>query len=121
MVPYQFPLEEECQRMQETNKNYLGELPYHIEKNILVRIVMILIVIEEPIMIEGPLKEEGTKVEVEGHQIEQIIRIEDILEEEDPLIEVEDPLIMEDPLEMDDIPDTLEDKDHWAHQDPLDQ
>ena len=34
---------------------------------------------------------------------------------------VEDPLMMEDPLEMDDIQDTLEDKDHPVHQDPLDQ
>ena len=79
---------------------------------------------------EGPLKEEGTKMEVEGHQIEEIIRIEDILEEEDPLIEVEDPLIIEDPLIMEDLlimedplmmEDPLEDNDHQAHQDPLDQ
>ena len=87
---------------------------------------MILIVIEEPMMIGGPLKED-IKKEVKGHKTEEIIEIEDILEEEDPLIEVEDPLIMEDPLmmedplEMDDILGTLEDKDHQAHQNPLDQ
>ena len=87
---------------------------------------MNLIVIEEPMMIEGLLKED-TKEGVEGHQMEEIIKIEDILEEEDPLIEVEDPLIMEDPLmmedplEMDNILGTLEYKDHWSHQDPLDQ
>ena len=87
---------------------------------------MILIVVEEPMMIGGPLKED-TKKGVEGHQMEKIIAIEDILEEEDPLIELEDPLIMEDPLmmedplEMDKIQDTLEDKYHWVHQDPLDQ
>ena len=39
---------------------------------------------------------------------------------EDPLME-EDPLMMEDPLEMDKIEDTLEGKDHQAHQDLLDQ
>ena len=87
---------------------------------------MILIVVKEPMMIEGPLKED-TKKGMEGLHIEEIIEIEDILEEEDPLIEVEDPLIMEDPLmmedplEMDNILGTLEDKDHWANQDPLDQ
>ena len=81
MVPYQFVLGEESQRMQ--------ELPWHIEENILVRVVMILIVTEEPMMIEGPLKED-TKKGVEGHQMEEIIEIEHTLEEEDPLIEVED-------------------------------
>ena len=100
--------------------------------------VTILIVVEEPMMIGGPLKGD-TKKGMEDHQMEEIIVIEDILEEEDPLIEVEDPLIieeplmmedplmvedpliMEDPPEMDDIPDTLEDEDHPVHQDPLDQ
>ena len=65
-------------------------------------------------MIEGPLKEEGTKVRMGGHQIEEFIRIEDILgediqiklgdplDEEDPLMDLEDPLIMEDPMMMDD-------------------
>ena len=68
-----------------------------------------------------------TKKGVEDYQMEEIIVKEDILEEEDPLIEVEDPQIMEDPLMMedplvtDDIQDTLEDKDHQVHQDPLDQ
>ena len=82
---------------------------------------MILVVIGEPIMIEGPLREEDTEKGMKGHQIEAIIKIEDLLEEEDPLMEVEDPLMMEDPLEMDDILDILEEEDHWAHQDPLDQ
>ena len=58
--------------------------------------VTILIVVEEPMMIGGPLKGD-TKKGVEDHQTEEIIVIEDILEEEDPLIEVVDPLIMEDP------------------------
>ena len=63
---------------------------------------MILIVMGDHIEFEGPLKEEGTKVKMQDHQIEEIIRIEDILKEgiqikmEDPLDE-EDPLIMEDP------------------------
>ena len=73
------------------------------------KVVMILMVIGEPTMIEGPLEDEGIKVGVEGHQIEEIIMIEVTLEEEDPLMEMEDPLMMEDPpmmedpLEMDDI------------------
>ena len=54
------------------------------------RVVTILIGIEEPMMIEGSLKED-TKKGVEGHQMEEIIKIEDILEEEDPLIEVGGP------------------------------
>ena len=36
------------------------------------RVVMILIVIGEHMMIEGPLKEEDTKVRMGGHQIEEI-------------------------------------------------
>ena len=73
------------------------------------KVVMILMVIGEPTMIEGPLEDKGIKVGVEGHQIEEIIMIEVTLEEEDPLMEMEDPLMMEDPpmmedpLEMDDI------------------
>ena len=39
---------------------------------------------------------------------------------EDPLM-MEDPLMVEDPLEMDKIQVALEDKDHQAHQDLLDQ
>ena len=34
---------------------------------------------------------------------------------------MEDPLMMEDPQEMEDLQDDLEDKDHQAHQDLLDQ
>ena len=55
------------------------------------------------------------------------IEIEVLLEEEDPLMEVEDPLMKEHPLmmenllEMDDIQDILEEEDHWAYLDPLDQ
>ena len=59
-------------------------------------VVMILMVIGEPMMIEGPLEEEGIKIGVEGHQIEGIVMIEVILEEKDPLM-MEDPLIMENP------------------------
>ena len=80
---------------------------------------------------EGPLKKEGTKIKMEGYQIEEIIRVEDILQEhiqikveellneEDPLM-IEAPLMMGEPLEMDDILDTLEDEDHWDPKDPLD-
>ena len=77
-------------------------------------------------MDEGPLEEEGIKIRVEGHWIEGITMIEVTVEEEGPLM-MEDPLMMESPmtmedlLEMDENQDTLEDKDHQAHQDPLDQ
>ena len=123
--------------MQELNKNLFEELPHHMEENILARVVMTLIMIRDHIEIEGPLKEEGTKVRIGGHQIEETIRIEEILggiiqvkmgdplEEKDPLIMknpllMEDPLMMEYPWEMDDILDTLEDKDHWDPKDILD-
>ena len=110
---------------------------------------MTLMMIGDHIEITGPLKEEGTKVTMEDHQIEDTITIEDILGEiiqvkmgdplimedhlmvEDPLIMedpllmgdplvMEDSLIMEDPWEMDDILDTLEDKDHQDPKDLLD-
>ena len=101
--------------MQELNKNLFEELLYHAEENIQVRVVMILIVIGEHMKIEGPLKEENTKVNIGGHQIEEGIRMEDILgegikikmgdplEEKDPQMEIEDPLMMEDPLIMEDL------------------
>ena len=111
MVPYLFDLdlEEGCQRVQESNKNHFKGLPHHTEKNIMVRVVTILIVIGEHMRTEGPLKEEDTKVRMGGHWIEEPFRIEDVLEEgiqikvgdplneEDPLMDLEDPLIMEDP------------------------
>ena len=74
-------LEEGCQRMQESNKNLFEELLHHAEENIQVRVVMILIVIEEHMKIKDPLKEEDTKVRKVGHQIEEAIRIEYILGE----------------------------------------
>ena len=40
---------------------------------------MILIVIEEHMEIEDPLKEEDTQVRMGGHQIEEAIGIEDTL------------------------------------------
>ena len=83
MVLYLFnlDLEEECQRMQESNKNVFEGLLHHIEENILVRVVMMLIMIGDHIEIEGLLKEDGTKVRMGGHQIEETIMIEDILGE----------------------------------------
>ena len=56
---------------------------------------MILIVMGDHIEIEGPLKEEGTKIKMEGYWIEEIIKVEDILKE-GIQIKVEDPL--NDPL-----------------------
>ena len=134
MVLYLFDLdlEEGCQRMQESNKNLFEELLHYAEGNIQVKVVMILIVIEEHMKMEGPLKEEDTKFRMGGHQMEEAIMIEDVLEEgiqiemrdpleeEDHLMEIEDPLIIEDPWEMDNILDTLEDKDHWVPKDLLD-
>ena len=82
--------------MQELNKNLFEELPHHAEENICVRVVMILIVIEEHMEIEDTLKEEDTKVRMGGHQIEEAIRIEDILGE-GIQIEMGDPLEEVDP------------------------
>ena len=125
MVLYLFDLdlEEEWLGMQES-KNLFEELLHHIE-NIHMRVVVILIVTGEHMEIEGPLREEDTKVRMGGHWIEETIRIEDILKEViqvemgDPL-EEEDPLMMEDPQEMDNILDTLEDEDHQDLKDLLD-
>ena len=73
------------------------------------------------VRIEDILEEEDlTWKEVGDHWIEKITRVEDIQEEEDPLV-MEDPQMMEDPQEMEDHQEDLEDKDHWAHQDLLDQ
>ena len=73
------------------------------------RVIVILMVIKDHMMEEGPLEEEGIKIEVEGHWIEEIVMIEVSLEEEDPLMEMEDPLMMmEDPL-MEEDPLMMED------------
>ena len=99
--------------MQELNKKHFKELLLHLEENILMKVVMILMVIGEPMMIEGPLEKEGIKVGVEGHWIEGIIMIEVTLEQEDSLMEVEDPLMeMEDPL-MEEDPLIMEDPWKW--------
>ena len=104
MVLYLFNLDQEegCQRMQESNKNLFEDLLYHAEENIHVRVVMILMVIGGHMKIEGPLKEEDTKIRTGGHQIEETIRIEDLLGD-GIQIKIGEPLIMEDPLiEMED-------------------
>ena len=77
--------------------------------------VMILIVVEEPKMIGGPLKGD-TKKGVEDYQMEEIIVIENILEEEDPLIEIKDPQMVEDHLMME---DPLMVEDPLMMEDPL--
>ena len=69
--------------------------------------------------------EDSIMIEVEGHQIEEMTKREVIQEVEghqmeNPMMMV-DPLMMEDPQEMEDPQDDLEDKDHQAHQDLLDQ
>ena len=102
------------------------------------RLIATLIMIENLMMDEGPLEEEDDiMIEVEGHQIEEMINGEVILEEKDPLmmedpltmvnclmmedpLMVEDPQMMEDPLEMEDIQDDLEDDDHQVQEDLLD-
>ena len=95
---------------------------YPDEMRVIVTLMTIDHVMDEDIL-EG---EDIIRIEVEDHQIEKIIKIEGIQEEEDsqmmeePLMMV-DPLMMEDPQEMEDHQDNLEDKDHQAHQDLLDQ
>ena len=65
--------------------------------------------------IEDILEEEDiTRKEVEHCWKEKTIKVEVIQGEEDPLM-------MEDPQEMEDHQEDLEDKDHQAHQDLLDQ
>ena len=84
---FHLELEEGCQRVQELNKDiskrvYIFEgLLHHTGGNILVRVVMILIAVEEHMEIRDPLKEEDIKVRMGGHQIEEAIRIEDNLGE----------------------------------------
>ena len=104
MVLYLFNLgqeEEDYQNVQELNKILFKGLLHHIEENILMRVVTILIMIGDHIGITGPLKEEGTKVIMEDHQIEDTTIIEDILGETIQ-VKMGDPLIMEDPLMMED-------------------
>ena len=94
------------------------------------KVIVILIIIGDFMMDEGPLEEEDIMIGVEGCQIEEITTIEVTLEEEDPLM-MENPLIMEDPLMMvnhlmmedpigiEEIQDALE-EDPQVHQDLLD-
>ena len=70
-------------------------------------------------MIEGPLEEEGIKIEAEGHQIEGIVMIEDILEEEDPLMEMEDPLMEMEDSHMEMADPLMEMADPLMTEDPL--
>ena len=91
------------------------------------RVIVTLMIIGH-VKIEGILEEEDiTRKEVGDHWIEKIPRVEGIHEEGDPLMMedlwmmMEDPLMMEDPQEMEDNQEDLEDKDHQAHQDLLDQ
>ena len=85
---FHLELEESCQRIQDLNKDiskrvhiFKGLLHHHAGGNILVRVVMILIVMEEHMEIKDPLKEEDIKVRMGDHQIEEAIRIEDTLGE----------------------------------------
>ena len=105
---------------EDMNRNLFEGLLQYLEKDILMRVIATLIMIENLMMDEGPLEEEDDiMIEVEGHQIAGMINGEVILEEEDPMM-MEDPQIMEDPLEIEDIQDNLEDKDHQAPQVTLD-
>ena len=61
------------------------------------RVIVILMIIGDLMMDEGPLEEEDNiTIEVEGHKIEGMTMIEVIIEEEDPQ-RIEDPLMMENP------------------------
>ena len=55
-------------------------IPHHAEGNILVRVVMTVMMIEDLMEMEDPLKEEDIKVRMGDHQIEDI-RMEDTLGE----------------------------------------
>ena len=83
------------------------------------RVIVILMIIGDLTMDEGPLEGEDIMKGVEYHQIEEITMIEVTLEEEGPLM-VEDSLMMENPLGMEEIKDALEDEAHQVHQDLLD-
>ena len=102
MVLYLFDLdlEEECQRMQESNKNLFEELPHHTEENILVRVVMTLIMIGDHIEFQRPPErgryqgQNGRPPDRRNYQDRgysgEIIQVEmgEPLEEEDPLLEI---------------------------------
>ena len=91
-----------------------------LEEDILMRVIVTLMIIGDHMMNEDTLEGgDVIMIEVEGHQIEEMTKREVIQEVEGH--QIEDPLMMEDPLEMEDIQDVLEDKDHQAHQDLLDQ
>ena len=60
------------------------------------RVIVILMIIGDLTMDEGPVEGEDIMKGVEGCQIEGITKIEVTLEEEGPLM-IEDPLMMEDP------------------------
>ena len=92
---------------EDLNRNLFEELLQYLEEDILKRVIATLILIENLIMDKGHMEEEDDiMIEVEGHQIEGMIKGEVILEEEDPLM-MEDSLIIEDTLEMEDIQDNL--------------
>ena len=74
------------------------------------RVTVVLMIIEDLAMDEGPLGGEDITKGVEDYWIEGITTIEVTLEEEDPLM-MEDPLMLEDPLGMEEIQDALEDED----------
>ena len=92
------------------------------------RVVMIIIPMEDNTGIQDPLKEKGIQVKAEGHPNEEdiLIGMEGLLEEEDTLREesileedplmVEVPLMMEDPLMMDPL---MEMEDSLMVEDPL--
>ena len=82
---------------EDLNRKLFEGLLQYPEKDILMRVIVILMITGDLMMDKGPLEEEDNiKTEAEGHQIEGMIMGEVILEEEDPPM-MEDPLIMEDP------------------------
>ena len=78
------------------------------------KVIVILMIIGDLTIDEGPLEEEDIRIEVECHQIEGVIMTEITLEEEGPLMEMEDPLMMEHPLGMDEIQDIPVEEAHQA-------
>ena len=112
---------------EDLHKNLFEGLLQCPEGVILMRVIVTFMIIGDPMMNEDTL--EGGDIiviELEGHQLGEMIRRGVIQEVEDPLmmegpLMMEDPLMMKDPLEMEDILDDLQDEDHQAHQDLLDQ
>ena len=113
-------------------KGLFEEQPQCLEEDILMGVRVTPMTIGDHMMNEDTLEGgDSIMIEVKGHQIEEMTKreviqeveghqIENLLMMVDPLRMV-DSLMMEDPKEIEDPQDDLEEEDHQAHQDLLDQ